>query len=266
MKLRLVVVPDVPFAEDALETAVAHRRTQHVVHRVSERRVSCGQRADVMPDRHRFRLDGEPGRRTATTFRQDIVEKDGIETPEQQIAVRMDVVVVRNRMNPMLALGAQQDFVRDGAAEGPDIPAPQVGQRPETRPIGVADAQHLAEFVIRNGHGQGGAPRRRVLDAAEAEVGVATLDRLVERCERDGDEPWDAVQSARQQGGDVDVEAHHLVGARRVRLNERRTAFRVARPAELPSRLGGGAAGRSHGDRRTQPDGSRTSPPRCCRP
>ena len=87
------------------------------------------------------------------------------------------------------------------------------------------------------------------------------LDRLVERCERDGDESWSAVQTARHQGGDVDVEAHDLVGARGIRLDERRTPFRIPRPTEIPSRLGGGAARRSHGDREHgQPDRERHSP------
>ena len=91
-------------------------------------------------------------------------------------------------MKPMLALGTQQDLVRDGAGQSAHGPAVKVSQRAEPRRVGVADAQHLAEFVIRDGDGQGGAPGGRVLDPAEPDVRVVTLDRLVERCERDRDE------------------------------------------------------------------------------
>ena len=51
------------------------------------------------------------------------------------------------------------------------------------RRVGVADAQHLAEFVVRNRRGERSAARRRVFDAAQADVGVAPRDRLIDRGE-----------------------------------------------------------------------------------
>ena len=86
-----------------------------------------------MADGDRFRLDGEPGRRTASPFRQDVVEQHGIDAAEQQIAVRMDIVVVRHRLDAVLALGAEQDLVGDGAAERADVAAAQIGERAKTR-------------------------------------------------------------------------------------------------------------------------------------
>ena len=50
---RLIVVPDPPLPEDALERAVAHRAAQDLVDAVAQRRVARRQHADVVADRRR---------------------------------------------------------------------------------------------------------------------------------------------------------------------------------------------------------------------
>ena len=64
-------------------------------------------------------------------------------------------------------------------------------------------------------------------------VGVAARDRLVDRRELHEHEARRAAQPARDQLRDLDVEADHRVGMVRARLDERRAALGVARPAEL---------------------------------
>ena len=76
------------------------------------------------------------------------------------------------------------------------------------------------------------APRRDVLDAAQADVEVAALRRLIERGERDLHELRRAAELARDQLRDLDVEADDLRRIARVGFDKRRAAFGVAAPAQ----------------------------------
>ncbi len=139
--------------------------------------------ADVVADGDRLWLGGESGHESMTACSQDVVQQHGVDTPENQIAVRMDVVVVRDRLQAQIALGLQQDLVRDRAAQRGHAPAAEIGERAIARGVGVADAEDFAKFVVRNGRRERGPARRRVLDAAQRDVGIAPLDRLIERLE-----------------------------------------------------------------------------------
>jgi len=75
-------------------------------------------------------------------------------------------------------------------------------------------------------------PRRRVLDAAQADVGVTAGNRLVDLAKIDVDELGPAAEPARHQRRDLDVEANEIVGSGRIGLDERRAPFGVARPAK----------------------------------
>ena len=76
----------------------------------------------------------------------------------------------------------------------PDAAAGEVGQRVRKRGASaVADRQHLAELVVGNRWRHGRATGRRVLDAAQAGVGIAACDRLVNGRKADRHEPWCAV-------------------------------------------------------------------------
>ena len=88
-----------------------------------------------MADRDRLRLDGEAGHRAVTPLGQHVVQQHGVDAPEHQIAVRMHVIVVRDRAQAVVALGAQQDVVRDRAAERGDAFPTQVGERPQASGI-----------------------------------------------------------------------------------------------------------------------------------
>ena len=95
----------------------------------------------------------------------------------------------------------------------------QIGERAKLSGVGRADAQHLAKLIIRKGDRVAGAPRRRVLDAAQADVGVAARDRLIDRCKGDLDEARLAAQPPRDQLGDLDVEADDARRVGRVGLD-----------------------------------------------
>ena len=82
---RLIVVPDVPLAQDALERAVAHRRAEQLVDAIAQRRVGRRQNADVVADLHARRLDGEPPDFLQHALRQDVVEQHGVHAADHQI-------------------------------------------------------------------------------------------------------------------------------------------------------------------------------------
>src|SRR5262249_16448509 len=90
----------------------------------------------------------------------------------------MHIVIVRDRLNAKLGFGAKEDFVSDGAAEGTDTSAAQIVEGTKARRVGIADAQHFVELVIRNGGRHSGAPRRRVFNPTQADLGIAALDGL----------------------------------------------------------------------------------------
>ena len=144
----------------------------------------------------------------------------------------MHVVVVRHRREAVLALGAQQDLVGDRAAERADALAAQIGERAEPRRVGVADAEHFAELVVRKRDRHRRAARRRVFDAAQADVGVAAGDALIDRAKRDVDELRRPAESGGEQLGDLDVEADEPIGVRGIGFDERRAAFGIAGPAQ----------------------------------
>ena len=76
-----------------------------------------------------------------------------------------------------------------------------------------ADGEHFAELVVRNRGRDRRAARRRVLDAAEADVEVAADRGLIERGERHLDELRRAAERLRDQLGDLDVEPTTICGS-----------------------------------------------------
>ena len=80
----------------------------------------------------------------------------------------------------MSACAAHEQVVGERRAQRGDAPAAQVGQRAEPGAVGVAHGEDLAELVVRNRDRQPGAPRRAVLDAAQADVEVAARGGGVE--------------------------------------------------------------------------------------
>ena len=97
-----------------------------------------------------------------------------------QVFVRMDVVVVRDRLDAELLLRLEQDLVRDRAAERAHLAPAQVRQLVELRAVAFPHGQRLGESVVRDRRRQRGAARGRVFDAAHADVEIAALHRLVD--------------------------------------------------------------------------------------
>ena len=165
-----------------------------------------------MADGDGVRLNRETGQRPQPSFREHVIQQHGIDAPEHQIAVRMHIVVVRNRLDTVVPLGPQQNLVRDCSAQRADLASAQIGERAEARHVCGPHAQHFAEFVVGNRQRQRRSARQRVLDAAQADVRIAPGDGLVDRREHDLNELRRAPEAAREQASDLDVETDLLSG------------------------------------------------------
>ena len=186
-----------------------------------------------MAHRDALRLDRKSRERTTTALGENVVEQHGVQTADHEIAVWMHIVIVRDRLKTKLALGAKEDFISDRATKGADTAAAQVGQGAKARSVCVAHAQHFAKLVIGNGGGHGGAPRRRVFNPAQADLGVAPLDGLIDGSKGNVDETGFAPEAARDEIGDLDVEADKFIRLGGVRFDKRRAAFRITRPEKF---------------------------------
>ena len=192
-----------------------------------------------MADRDGLGQNREPFHRSMPPLGEDVVEQDGVDASDQQVAVRVHVIVVRHRAEAVLALRAQQDFVRDRSAERADGLAPQIREGSNSSGVGVAHAEHFSELVIRDRHRERGASGGRVFDAAHADVRVAAGDALIDGLVLDVQKLRRAAETAGEQIGNLDIEADDAIGARRVGFDEGRAPLGVARPAQHARRFGG---------------------------
>src|SRR5262249_62315443 len=108
------------------------------------------------------------------------VEQDGVETTDHKIAVGMHIVIVRDRSDPKFSFGTKENLISDGAAEGSDTSAAQIVEGAEARRVGIADAQHFVELVVRNGGRHCGAPCRRFFYPPPDDSGVTRRDVMNE--------------------------------------------------------------------------------------
>ena len=76
--------------------------------------------------------------------------------------------------------------------------------------VGIAHGEHFAECVVGNRRRERGSACGRVFDAAQADIGVAARDRLIDGGEGDEDESGLTVEATRDQVGDLDIEADEL--------------------------------------------------------
>ena len=141
-----------------------------------------------MAYRNALRLDRKSGKHPPPTLGENVVQQHGVETADHEIAVRMHVVIVGDRLNAEVAFRAKQDFVGDRATEGADPPAAKVGEGAETRRIGIAHAQDFPKLVVGNGGAMVSRACRRVFDPAQADFGIAALDGLIDGGKRNVDE------------------------------------------------------------------------------
>ena len=143
----------------------------------------------------------------------------------------MHVIFVGDGDDAVVALGREQNFVRDRAAERANAPAAQVGERTKLSGVCGSDTQHLAKLIIRKGDRVAGPARGRVFDAAQPDVGVAAGNRLIDRRERDLDEAGLAAESACDELGDLDIEADDAGRVGGIGFDIRRAAFGVTGPS-----------------------------------
>ena len=202
--------------------------------RVAQRGVARREHADVVAGRRprpltmREARDGQ-----APPLGDHVVEQDRVEPAEHEVGIRMHVIVVGDGLEAVLARGREQDVVRDGAGERADAPAGEIGQRAKAPGVRGADAQHFAKRVVRDRGRHRGPPRRRVLDAAQADVGVAAGDGLIDGSEPDEDEPRRAPEAARDALGDLHVEAGKRRRDDRGRLRQTARRLRGRRPSAV---------------------------------
>ena len=123
--------------------------------------------ADVVADRDRLRLDREPGHRPVAPFGEHVVEQHRVDAADHEVAVGMDVVFVRHHAaRPCSRSARSRISCAIVPASVPTVLPAQIGERRETRRVGVADAQHLAELVVGQRHRHRRAACGRILDAA----------------------------------------------------------------------------------------------------
>ncbi len=205
-----------------------------------------------MPGSDRLRLGHEAGRAPHRAIGEHVVEQHRVDTADQQILVRMHVVVIRHGMDAGGCLGVHERVIGDGARERGDGPAAECGQSVKPIAIGRAHGEHFLELVVGNRGRDRALASGCVFDAAQADVEVAPRDRLVEIGKRGLDEFRRAAERRRDKTGDLDVETDHPIGIARIGFHVGRAALGVTAPAK---RWRGGrrfAAGRGadqHDDR-----------------
>ncbi len=116
---------------------------------------------------------GERGVAADTPLREHLIEQDRVDPAEGKIAIRVDVVFVRDRNNAEVLLCGDEQVVGERGSERGDPTPSQVAERAVPVGIRLPDGEHFAEFVIGNRDGQPGAPRRRIFDPAQADVEVS---------------------------------------------------------------------------------------------
>ena len=183
---------------------------------------------------------------------QHVVEQHRVDSPEQQVLVRMDVVVVGDGLEAVFAFGLRQDLPGQRGAERRHAAATEIGQRAVAAGVGLAHGQHFAELVVRHANGEFRALGRRVLETVDGNVEVAALHRLVERGEGGLHEDGPAAQGFGDERRHLDIEP--AVGRRilRVGFDIRGAALGVGTPAQLRLLRGGrsGQSTREHGGHR----------------
>ena len=174
----------------------------------------------------------QPGLPAHAALGDDVVQQHRIDAADGQIGVRMDVVVVGDRLDAVRGLSRGEQFPGQRAAQRRHLAARQILQRAEALAVGLADGDHLAELVVRDAHRQLGALGRRIFHAAQRDVEIAALHRLIQRCEGRLDELRAASECVGNQPGDLDVEATEHRGIVRIGLDEGRPTLGVAAPAQ----------------------------------
>ena len=127
----LIVVPHVPSAEDPLQRAVAHRLPQDLVDGRTQRGVPRGEHPDVVAGGYRLLRHGEARDDTSPSIRDHVIEQHRVQASEHEVRVRVHVILVGDRLEPVLARRCQENVVRDGSTERADAATGKVGQRAE---------------------------------------------------------------------------------------------------------------------------------------
>ena len=167
--------------------------------------------SNVVADRDSPWLNLKARDEMPAAFGEDVVQHHRVNASEHQVAERVHIILVGDRLQPVVALGTQQDLVRDRAAERADLTASEVLERAKPRSVGVSHAQDFAELVVRNRRCERRAPRRGVFDAAQPDLRVVAGDRLVDRSKRNRHEPRRSPETPGKQVGNFNVEADDLV-------------------------------------------------------
>ena len=114
--------------------------------------------------------------------------------------------------------------------------AAHVGEGVEARAIRGAHGEHLAEFVIRHGHRETLVQCGPVFETGHANREIAACHGLFDGGPCDLHELGLTAKSMRDHRRDLHVEATHTRGIRRIRLDERRTTFRISTPSQRRAR------------------------------
>ena len=162
-----------------------------------------------------------------------MIEQHRVDAADGQVGVRVHVVVVGHRLDAVRALRRGEQLPGQRPAQRRDLASGQILQRAEALAVALAHRDHLAELVVRDAHRQLGALGRRVFDAAQRDVEVAALDRLIERGEGRLDELRAAGRAPRRAAPATSTSKPRSTdGIVGIGLDEGRAALGVTAPAE----------------------------------
>ena len=89
-----------------------------------------------------------------SSFGEHVVEQDRIDAAQEEIRIRVHVVLVRYSVQAVLALGSEQNLVGDRAAQRRDVLAGEIRECTKSSRIAGADAQHFTKLVVGDGDSQ----------------------------------------------------------------------------------------------------------------
>src|SRR5688572_22156437 len=119
----------------------------------------------------------------------------------------MNIVVVRYSDDAVVPLGCEENLVSDRSAQRADPPPAQIWKRTKLPGIGRPYAQDLPKLVIRKSDRVGRAAGGRIFNPAESDVRIAARNGLIDRGERNLDEPRLPSEAPGEELGDIHIES-----------------------------------------------------------
>ena len=212
-------------------------REQDLVHPIAKRCVLGRRDANVVASSDLSRLIHEPRVAADSPLREYVIQQDRVHATQNQVGIRMHIVLVDDWPDAELRLGVDEKVVRERGAERRHSSPAEILKCAIARRIGVADRQDLAKLVVRNGDREARPARRTVFDSAQSDVEVAPSGGRIETRKTDLQEPRRPLKPFGKYSRDLDFEPNDARRIARVGFDKRGATFRIAAPTQLIRRL-----------------------------